>query len=93
VLIDVGRCEREPGMRERWFVKDLAALVLSCPANVPARSRLRFAARYFEQRGLNERRAKRRMLAAALAKARRMAAHQPRYVDPREAHVAPRLSL
>ncbi|MBL8800472.1 MAG: hypothetical protein JNN27_00630 [Planctomycetes bacterium] len=93
VLIDVGRCEREPGMRERWFVKDLAALVLSCPANVPARSRLRFAARYFEQRGLNERRGKRRMLAAAFAKARRMAAHQPRYVDPREAHVAPRLSL
>lgn len=93
VLIDVGRCEREPGMRERWFVKDLAALALSCPANVPARSRLRFAARYFEQRGLSEPRAKRRMLAAALSKARRMAAHKPRYVDPREAQVAPEPSL
>jgi len=88
VLIDVGRCEREAGMRERWFVKDLAALALSCPASVPARSQLRFAARYFEQRGLNERRTKRRMLAAALAKAQRMAAHQPRYVDPREALLA-----
>lgn len=88
VLIDVGRCEREPQMRERWFVKDLAALEMSCPANVSGRSRLRFAARYFKERGVAERRAKRDLLSAVRAKARRMAAHEPRYVDPRERSAA-----
>lgn len=88
VLIDVGRCEREPGMRERWFVKDLAALEMSCPANVTVRSRLRCAARYFKERGLSNRAAKRELLASVRAKARRMASHAPRYVDPHERSAA-----
>ncbi len=84
VLIDVGRCEREPQMRERWFVKDLAALEMSCPTSVSARSRLRFAARYFKERGVAKRTNKRDLLSAVRSKARRMAAHEPRYVDPSE---------
>lgn len=84
VLIDVGRCERQSGMRERWFIKDIAALAMSCPPSVPPCSRLRFAARYFAARGLVRRAHKREFLTAVLAKAARMAAHEPRYVDARE---------
>jgi len=90
VLIDVGRCEREIDMRTRWFVKDIAALLHSCPAAVPARTRLRFLARYLDLRGLEQRDVRRRFARAVLAKARRIAAHAPRHVDlrPRDSRQA-----
>jgi tRNA A-37 threonylcarbamoyl transferase component Bud32 len=88
VLIDVGRCEREPRMRERWFVKDLAALHMSCPTSVGPRPRLRFLARYFQVRGFEGRSERRRFAAAVRAKALRMAAHEPKHFDARSARVA-----
>lgn len=88
VLIDVGRCERESGMRQRWLVKDLAALDMSCPARVGARTRLRFLARYFGALGVEGRAQKRRFAAEIRSKSRRMAAHEPRHVDTRPAAAA-----
>ncbi len=88
VLIDVGRCERESGMRRRWFVKDLAALDMSCPARVGARMRLRFLARYLRAIGIDGRAQKRRFAAEIRSKSRRMAAHEPRHVDTRPAAAA-----
>jgi|688.fasta_scaffold03241_17 RIO-like serine/threonine protein kinase len=78
VLIDLGRARPCPRWRTRWFVKDLAALVHSCPRAVPQRARLEFFVRYARARGLSDAE-RRRFLAAALAKERRMAAHTPRH--------------
>jgi tRNA A-37 threonylcarbamoyl transferase component Bud32 len=79
VLLDVGRCRREARPRERWFVKDVAALLHSCPAGVRAREMLRFLARYLDLRGVADRAARRRFARDVLAKAERIAAHEPRH--------------
>lgn len=76
VLIDLGRVART--RRRRWFVKDLAALLHSCPAAVSLRSRLRFFVGYARLRGLPRGEA-RALLGGAIAKERRMARHQPRH--------------
>lgn len=77
VLIDVGRARHERAPRERWFVKDLAAILHSTPAVVSARLRLRFLARYCALRGIEGRKAKRRWARRVVSKARRMAEHVP----------------
>jgi len=77
VLIDVGRAGRAPIPRGRWFVKDAGALLCSLPLHVGERERLTFVARYLDRRGVVERRARRRFVRAAFAKARRIAAHLP----------------
>jgi hypothetical protein len=82
VLLDVGRARCDERPRRRWFVKDLAALLHSTPACVGARARLRFLARYCAARGLDSRAARRDLARAVAAKARRLAAHVPRHVDP-----------
>jgi len=78
VLIDVGRARREKNPRRRWFVKDLAALLVSCPAAVPGRERLRFLSAYLARRGIRERAVRRAWARRVLAKAARMGAHVPR---------------
>jgi len=79
VLIDVGRarCEKRP--RRRWFVKDLAALLHSTPAEVPLRTRLRFLVDYLNGRGIHGRARRRRWARAVGTKARRLGAHRPRW--------------
>ncbi len=52
VLLDVGRARRRPRPRQRWFVKDLAALLHSAPATVGPRERRAFLLRYLRARGL-----------------------------------------
>ena len=83
-LLDLGRARNERSPRRRWFVKDLAALQLSTPAAVAARTRLRFVVEYARARGLSSAQA-RGLACHALHKARRMAAHTPRHVDPHDA--------
>ncbi|MEW6072551.1 MAG: lipopolysaccharide kinase InaA family protein [Planctomycetota bacterium] len=85
VLLDVGRARRERAPRERWLVKDLAALLLSAPPAVTRAARLRFLRRWLAARGADSRRARRRWARAVGRKARRLAAHAPRHVDPGEA--------
>jgi len=80
VLLDVGRARHERAPRARWFVKDLAALLHSCPRSVPGRERLRFVARYLEARGLGGRR---EWLRAILRREARMARHVPRHGETR----------
>jgi hypothetical protein len=82
VLLDVGRARHQRSPRERWFVKDVAALLHSAPPAVGRRERLRFLARYLDGRGATDRGARRAFAAAALRKARRIAGHRPRFVDP-----------
>lgn len=82
-LLDVARAERRTAPRERWFVKDLAALLHSVPRVVGARERLRFVARYLDARGVTERAARRAFVARVIAKERRMAAHVPRAGEER----------
>ena len=82
VLLDVGRARRRARPRRRWFVKDLAALLHSAPATIPPRARLRFLVAYCRLRGLEGRAARRGLARAVLAKARRIASHAPRHVDP-----------
>lgn len=77
-LIDVGRARRDASPRERWFIKDLAALWHSTPTEVPRRLALRFLAKWLNSRGIDGRAARRRTWRAILAKERRMAAHVPR---------------
>jgi len=83
VLLDLGRAEREERPRRRWFVKDLAALLHSCPSAVNVRARLAFLARYLDERAIVDRRERRAWARAVRRKARRIASHAPRYVDPR----------
>jgi tRNA A-37 threonylcarbamoyl transferase component Bud32 len=89
VLLDVGRVRRERAPRQRWFVKDLAALLHSAPTAVTRAERLRFLARYLAERGAGSgpsaRVVRRRLARRVLAKARRLAAHAPRHVDPHSA--------
>ncbi len=85
VLLDVGRARRERHPRRRWFVKDLAALQHSSPASLGWRARLRFLALYCDAVGLGERESRRALARDVLAKARRIAAHAPRHVDPDDA--------
>ncbi len=81
-LVDVGRVRRERAPRERWFVKDLAALLYSCPATVSAHARLRFLVLYLDAREISSHDARRSFARAVLAKAARIAAHVPRWRDP-----------
>ncbi|MBI5361715.1 MAG: hypothetical protein HZA53_00960 [Planctomycetes bacterium] len=83
VLLDVARARKEPAPRERWFVKDVAALLHSIPRVVSARERLVFLARYLDGRGIDERGARRRFLARVVAKERRISAHAPRAGEDR----------
>jgi hypothetical protein len=81
-LIDLGRARRERRPRLRWWVKDLAALDASAPAQVSRRERLRFFAAWC--RGLCDprlaaRRARRRCLRRIASKAERLIAHRPRH--------------
>jgi tRNA A-37 threonylcarbamoyl transferase component Bud32 len=76
VLLDVGRARRGRAVRARWFQKDLAALLHSCPRSVSMGERLRFLARYLEARGITQRRA---WLRAIVRRERRMARHAPRH--------------
>jgi tRNA A-37 threonylcarbamoyl transferase component Bud32 len=81
VLLDLGRARKERNPRRRWFVKDLAALQMSAPSSVSGRTRLRFVSAYARARGLVRSEA-RSLARAADAKARRMALHAPKHVDP-----------
>lgn len=78
VLIDVGRARCDARPRERWFVKDMAALWHSARAHVPPSLALRFFLRWFRSRGSTNSAARGRFLRAVLAKERRMAAHEPK---------------
>lgn len=78
VLLDLGRARQTQLLRERWFIKDLAALIHSTPRAVSLRARLEFWVRYARGRGLG-RRARARLLRKAQAKERRMAGHRPKY--------------
>ncbi|MBL8859679.1 MAG: phosphotransferase [Planctomycetes bacterium] len=78
ILIDVGRVRRARRWRTRWYVKDLASLLHSTPANVTVRERLEFLARWLTARGIVARGARRRWLRAIVRKARRIATHVPR---------------
>ena len=87
-LLDLGRARREEAPRERWFIKDLAALYSSAPGVISPRARLRFLARWLKQRrgatpGLRRRRNElRRWSRVVQAKAKRLAQHAPRAADP-----------
>ena len=91
-LIDVGRARHERKPRQRWFEKDLAALLHSTPSSIPARARLAFLARYLAQRGLHPsgtaaRSAVLRSWSARLElRRRRMAAHRPRHGEEPAGH-------
>jgi tRNA A-37 threonylcarbamoyl transferase component Bud32 len=82
-LLDVARAEQELAPRERWFVKDLAALLHSTPRVVGARERLRFVARYLDARGIGGRAARRAFVARVARKERRIAAHVPKSGEER----------
>jgi hypothetical protein len=76
-LIDLQRVRHGRRPRERWFVKDLAALASSTPPGVGAGRRLRFLRTYLERRGLA--REWKAWARKVLAKARRIAAHVPKH--------------
>ena len=77
VLIDLQRVGWARAPRRRWFVKDLAALHHSAPAWVSRGRRLRFLCRYLAARGLGA--SWRDWARAVVGKARRIAAHVPKY--------------
>jgi tRNA A-37 threonylcarbamoyl transferase component Bud32 len=84
VLLDVGRARKETRARERWFVKDLAALLHSSPQCLRPFAALRFLARYLDGRGIH-RPAERRAWARAIgAHERRMSRHRPRHGEADE---------
>ena len=97
VLLDAGRARREARPRRRWFVKDLAALLSSAPPAVTRAERLRFLARWLEGTGhggrasSDARGARRAWARRVLAKARRLAAHAPRFEDRLTPEVPPPL--
>jgi tRNA A-37 threonylcarbamoyl transferase component Bud32 len=80
VMLDVGRARRERSPRERWFVKDLAQLAHSRPANVGDARWRRFVARYLELGSLDG--DVQRWCDAIERKCARLAAHRPKWVDP-----------
>ncbi|MFT7670010.1 MAG: tRNA A-37 threonylcarbamoyl transferase component Bud32 [Planctomycetota bacterium] len=78
VLIDLGRARRERRPRRRWLIKDLAALWHSTSSGVRRTLALRFLTSWMRDQGILNKREKRRILLAVIAKERRMAAHTPR---------------
>ena len=76
VLLDVGRARQGRSVRARWFVKDLAALLHSCPRSVTPRERLRFLRAYLRARGIEGRPS---WLRAIQRRERRMARHVPKH--------------
>lgn len=78
VLIDLERARKDPRPRRRWFIKDLAALWHSLPAEVSRTWALRFLVRWLDAWGVTGRAARRRWQKAILAKEARMAKHTPR---------------
>ncbi len=78
VLLDVGRARKDRSVARRWLVKDVAALLHSCPTSVGSRTCLRWLVRYFQLRGMTDRDACRSFLRAVVAKRRRIAAHRPK---------------
>jgi len=72
------------GLRMMIALPRSAPPMVSTPAAVGARARLRFVSLYARARHLS-RSAARRLARAAEVKARRMAAHVPRHVDPDDA--------
>ncbi len=89
VLLDCARARRLGFVRRRWLVKDLAALLHSAPASVSRAERLRFLAAWLARvepgSARNARAARRRWARAIISKARRLAAHRPRFADPESA--------
>lgn len=83
VLLDVGRARKETGVRRRWFVKDLGALLHSTPEAVGWRWRLRFLAQYLDARGILGRGERRRWAREIEARRRRIAGHVPRFGEER----------
>jgi tRNA A-37 threonylcarbamoyl transferase component Bud32 len=79
VLLDLARARSERAPRRRWFVKDLGALA-STPGLDEA-ARCRFFDAYCELRGIPPR-ARAAWVRSTLARARRIARHAPRHVDP-----------
>ncbi|QDU85871.1 Lipopolysaccharide core heptose(I) kinase RfaP [Planctomycetes bacterium Pla163] len=79
VLLDHGRTRWERRPRERWLIKDLAALHGSTAGLASDRERLRFLSRWRRATGRTTADA-RRMVPAILRKAERLFAHRP--VDP-----------
>jgi hypothetical protein len=73
VFIDVHRVLRPRWRRRRWIVKDLAGLLASLPRGYSRSACLRFLHRYAA------RRPPRALVRAIVAKARRIAAHRPKY--------------
>ena len=84
-LLDCGRARKSLSVPRRWIVKDLAQLLHSTPSAVGARARLSWFVAYARRRGLPRGPGRRELLLAVAAKARRLAAHAPRHVDPRTA--------
>jgi hypothetical protein len=84
VLIDLGRARRGRPLARRWLVKDLAALAMSCPAGIDRRTRCLVLAHWRrEQSGVRRRAGAAALTAAIEAKARRLAAHVPKYAYDR----------
>jgi tRNA A-37 threonylcarbamoyl transferase component Bud32 len=78
-LIDLGRARRDRSTRERWFEKDLAALLHSAPPEVSNFERLRFLSAYLNGRGIHGRATRRARAQAIQRRALRMARHRPRH--------------
>lgn len=78
VFLDVERVFRPRWRLRRWRTKDLAGLLASVPAPVPARAALRFLRAYLGPR-TGERALRRRLWVAVQRKARRIGRHRPRY--------------
>ncbi|TAJ17672.1 MAG: hypothetical protein EPO68_09105 [Planctomycetota bacterium] len=88
VLIDLGRARHARELARRWIVKDLAALAMSCPPEAPRRARLAALASW--RRAQPDARrlrgaALRALVASIERKARRLAAHAPKYAYDRAA--------
>ena len=74
-MIDVERVVRPRWRRRRWQVKDLGALLSSAPAGIPAKASLRFLRAYLD----GDVGSSRPLVEAIVAKAARIARHQPKY--------------
>ncbi|MBL8896509.1 MAG: hypothetical protein JNM84_02725 [Planctomycetes bacterium] len=81
VLIDLERVGELGARARRWRAKDLGALVFSLRPGLAHTSALRFLARYARELELG-RAAARRLAAAALRVAARIARHRPRHGAP-----------
>ena len=81
VLLDVGRARQRPAPRERWFVKDLAALFFSSPPELGRVARLRFLRGWLEARGVLGAAERRNWVRRITRRGRRMAQHRPKHLD------------